>query len=550
MCGFVAIIASEKSDNLDAELRASLQRIDHRGRMAGVTTWINSGNKGVAGLGCNRLPIVDQDGGGQPMSTQDKTVTVVFNGEIYNHNDLRRELEEAGCSFLSKSDTEVLLHGYQKWGGRTLRERIKGMYAFVIYDNTEGAFFAARDRFGIKPLYYIQSSDTWRLASELKAVAQPANPTVCDAIREVPPGGWIENKIVFKSDGTHLGKEIEWYQPRFGVLGDSDIDEEEAVAKFRALLGASVKRMTETQHKVGVLLSGGIDSAAILFEAAACVDRGRLVAFCVGAAKSKDIKRKDSHDPSFARKCAKRLNVDFEFIELKPHEMTKFVKPTVQIIESFEPNHIRAGTAHVKLAEGVRKHGVSVVLCGEGADELLGGYQEYVQAREKPEQLNQLFRTFSEQLYRTQLQRVDRVMMAHGIEARVPFLDEDLVDFIWSLPSHFKIREETSGKVRTKWILREAYRVEKQILFDVADSRIVPMGEGAGVGDNSSKGSIFTTHAEGFVHNDTLERYRKDFSSYEINTKEEALYFGYFLANFGPLKIATLRPTTNVLETQ
>ena len=76
------------------------------------------------------------------------------------------------------------------------------------------------------------------------------------------------------------------------------------------------------------------------------------------------------------------------------------------------------------------------------------------------------------------------------------------------------------------------------------------MGEGAGVGDNSSKGSIFTTHAEGFVHNDTLERYRKDFSSYEINTKEEALYFGYFLANFGPLKIATLRPTTNVLETQ
>ena len=507
MCGFVAIIASEKSDNLDAELRASLQRIDHRGRMAGVTTWINSGNKGVAGLGCNRLPIVDQDGGGQPMSTQDKTVTVVFNGEIYNHNDLRRELEEAGCSFLSKSDTEVLLH-------------------------------------------YIQSSDTWRLASELKAVAQPANPTVCDAIREVPPGGWIENKIVFKSDGTHLGKEIEWYQPRFGVLGDSDIDEEEAVAKFRALLGASVKRMTETQHKVGVLLSGGIDSAAILFEAAACVDRGRLVAFCVGAAKSKDIKRKDSHDPSFARKCAKRLNVDFEFIELKPHEMTKFVKPTVQIIESFEPNHIRAGTAHVKLAEGVRKHGVSVVLCGEGADELLGGYQEYVQAREKPEQLNQLFRTFSEQLYRTQLQRVDRVMMAHGIEARVPFLDEDLVDFIWSLPSHFKIREETSGKVRTKWILREAYRVEKQILFDVADRRKVPMGEGAGVGDNSSKGSIFTTHAEGFVHNDTLERYRKDFSSYEINTKEEALYFGYFLANFGPLKIATLRPTTNVLETQ
>jgi asparagine synthase (glutamine-hydrolysing) len=545
MCGIVAIIASNHTRELERELDSSLNAIRHRGSEPPRTTWIESAHRRVAGLGCARLPFVGSASGAQPLCVDN--LSIIFNGEIYNHNELRTTLQSMQVVFSTQSDTEVVLQGYKVWGTDILN-RLEGMYAFVIFERITGHFFAARDRFGIKPLYYFQSHETWRLASELKAIAVPEDYARSKDIREVPPGGMILNNMVYGYDGQRVDSTADWAKPWLGTLEPGNrtaVPVPLMAGRLRELLNSSVRKMLDPTLQIGVLLSGGIDSSAILREAIEIVDRKQLVAFCVGA---KRTRRPDGHDPTYARQCAKQCGVEYRFIEIQPDKMPENIEQAVYIMESFEPNHIRAGTAHIELAKGVKRHGISLVLCGEGADELLGGYQEYAEAETNQEKLGFLFHTFVSQLYRTQLQRVDRVMMHFGIEARVPFLDTELAKFIWRLPLSMKVRSLKCGTVTTKYLLRESYREDSLIGGEIPFRRKVPMGEGAGVGDNTQS-SLFSIHANSVVGDEDLDHYKATYPQFHIQSKEEALYLRIFLSHFGPLEIATRRPTTNVLET-
>jgi asparagine synthase (glutamine-hydrolysing) len=522
MCGIAAII-SHSSLELD-RLDELLLPLAHRGSQPPV-----SRRYAQAALGCARLDIVDPAGGVQPMEADD--LTIVFNGQIYNHNALREALRGEGVVFQTQSDTEVLLRGFARWG-EALLDRVEGMYAFVIVNRVDGSFFAARDPFGIKPLYVARTNTAWCFCSEIHPLLALSDP------KPLPPGGHIR-------DGELSGRaRYEEILPRSVAEMPFDV----AVTALRDQFAASVEsHMGEDDLPIAIFCSGGIDSSAILYEAVqACLRRGwspqrKLVVYSVGT--------DDSEDPRVARQLAARLDVPFVFEEIRVEVMVRQIPTAVRVMESFEPNHIRAGTTSIALARRVARDGFKVALLGEGADELLGGYQEFPHAARDGvyADVEALIKTFSRQLHRTQLRRVDRTSMASTLEARVPFLDRGLTRLVNLMPTEHKVFRREDGVVIGKHVLREAYR--GRLPDEIVDRRKVPMGEGAGVGDNRPAGP-FHGHAEAMVSDETLASLRASHPEFGLRNKEEALYFSLFKRDFGPLPMATDRPMTNALKTR
>jgi asparagine synthase (glutamine-hydrolysing) len=486
-------------------------------------------------LGCVRLAIVDRGNGHQPLFDPTKRVTVVYNGEIYNHKELRVELQKAGSVFRTACDTEILVEGYLHWGPDLLK-RLRGMYAFLLYDAGNHEFLAARDRLGIKPLYFDHDGENWTFASEIKALLSPDRSNA----HRIPPGSIVVRKGV--QQGLALPARI-----------DVPSDFKKGCGTLREMLADSVGSMLDTDLPVAILVSGGIDSSVLLFEAVRHFqthgrDLGKLKPYCVGVNVIPG--GEDWPDLQFAKMASDWLKVDLSVEFIQVEEMVNSVREVISILESFEPNHIRAGTAHYALARRLRRDGIKVLLCGEGADELLGGYQEFpscVQRYGYSDQLQRLFLQFVGELHKTQLQRVDRISMACGIEARVPYLDDPVADFLWSVPEKWKVHKADGIRCIGKHILREAYR--GLLPDDIVERRKVPMGEGAGVGDNGPKGPFFTK-AEEIIANDSLTYFQEKYPKFDLKNKEEAWYFRTFLDKFGELALATERPHTNVMATQ
>lgn len=523
MCGISALISTNGEKIGEDKLYLMLDLMKQRGDQPPKMKVL-----GRAGLGCVRLAIVGRESGDQPFSDLQEEITVVFNGEIYNHVELRRELERDGVKFRSDCDTEVLVHGYRRWGEQ-MPSRLEGMYGFVIFDRRRGEFFVARDPLGIKPLYFCRVGHQWAFSSQI----YPLTKVSCKTIQEVPPGGSIKN-------GLLSGRE------RYPSVSPSPIDIETAKARLRELIKASVRKHLATDLEVAVMVSGGIDSSILLYESAQALP-GRVKAYCVGT--------EDAADMQYARLLlddlrAKQLNVEFRPVYIKRGEVVDSIKDAIFIIESFEPNHIRAGTTNLALARQIRKDRIKIALCGEGADELLGGYEEFPQAvrdGEPLEKIQALFARFTSELHKTQLQRVDRTAMYYGIEARVPYLEDHLLRFLLSLPLDLKLHQE-GNRVISKYLLREAYR---GLLPDaIVDRRKVPMGEGAGVGDNRPEG-IFFDYASGLVDEEELSEMQKKFPQLQIQSREEAYYFSIYKSRFlKALELASQRPMTNCLQTR
>jgi asparagine synthase (glutamine-hydrolysing) len=524
VCGITGIISPSATECL-SKIDVLTRSLAHRGDQPPATRTYAG-----AALGCARLAIVDRAYGSQPMETG--SLSVVFNGEIYNHADLRSKLQAEGACFENGSDTEVLLHGYALWG-ETLLDRIEGMYAFVLVDRSNGTFLAARDPFGIKPLYYSHSQNSWFFSSEI----HPLVAVNCEGIRPVPPGGFILN-------GEISGR------TRYEVISplpQRDLPLPDAIRNFKTKLGDSVLRhMPPDDLPVAIFLSGGIDSSAILFEAVQACNRNgwnpkeKLRAYSVGT--------RFSEDPDIASRLAAELGVPFSFEEIAVEDMIAAIPLTIRTIESFEPNHIRAGTTSLALARRVARDGFKVALLGEGADELLGGYEEFPAAfsAERNDDVEMLLRVFSGQLHRTQLRRVDRTAMAHGLEARVPFLDRRFVRYVLKVPTEYKVHKRGDGRVVGKHVLREAYR---HLLPDyIVDRRKVPMGEGAGIGDNRPLGAFYE-YCGGIVSDEEFKRAAAKHPEFKLRNKEEAHYFSLFRQSFGALTLAADRPRTNALQT-
>ena len=380
MCGIAGYLSAREPIDA-ATLCAMRDSMLHRGP-DGEGIWISK--KADVGLAHRRLAIVDlTEGGHQPMASQDGRLIIAFNGEIYNHHELRDELRGLGWSFQSSSDTEVLLAAWQQWGEAAL-DRFAGMFAFTSWDREERTLTAARDRAGEKPFFYRHANRGLAFASELKALfAHPAMPRTADVVAfdhflaygyvprehclvkgyaKLPAG----NKLRYHLDTDRLEVEPYWTLPRYE--GGKPRSFEELVEEFEPLFETSMRRQLLADVPVGILLSGGLDSSLVA-EAATRVS-GKVTTFTIGFPGAMD-------ESPIAKRLAHELGTDHIELMAEPDTVDLLPKLAVQFDEPIADSSMIPTYLVSKL---VRQR-ATVALGGDGGDELFGGYLQHNRVR-------------------------------------------------------------------------------------------------------------------------------------------------------------------------
>lgn len=377
MCGIVGIVNLSLRETVDdTRLKRMRDLLVHRGP-DGEGLWVD----GPVGLGHRRLAIVDVAGGHQPMANEDRSVWIVFNGEIYNHPALRPELEARGHRYRTRSDTETILHLYEEEGERCV-ERLQGMFAFAIWDRRRGRLLLARDRLGIKPLYYVCRDDELLFASEIKAILAggPLKAELNTAILpEFLATRFVSGEETFFRGVRKLlpGRTLSWSatqgfrQRRYWRLprglDASRLNRPERAGALRARLEAAVRSHLMSDVPLGLFLSGGLDSSALAAFMAPMV-KEPIRTFAVGF-----------HDPeadelAFARLAARAVGAEHREVVVTPGE---FLQALPRLIwHEDEPIAFPSSVPLYFVSRLAQEH-VKVVLTGEGADELFLGYNRY-----------------------------------------------------------------------------------------------------------------------------------------------------------------------------
>ncbi len=341
------------------------------------------GDQGRLGLGFRRLAIIDIANGHQPMSNADESLWIVFNGEIYNHNELRETLKQRGCRFKTRTDTEVLIYAYQEYG-KDCVHKLRGMFAFAIWDVKKQHLFAARDRLGIKPFYYYHDNERFSFASELKSlrISLPQPPELnlqslerFFTYRYVPGPETMWQNVYKLQPGHRMQKtphsfRIERYwQADFST--DTTISLEEAKAKTQELLMQSIKIRLQADVPVGVLLSGGLDSSTILALSQAQTDTLKA-AFTIG------FKEANEYDETpYAQEIAQYFGIEHHVLKIDAHDLIHQIEEYIHIQD--EPLADPTGIPLYLICQKA-KESVTVLLSGEGADEIFSGYDRYKMA--------------------------------------------------------------------------------------------------------------------------------------------------------------------------
>ena len=485
MCGIACIYGKNPSEET---LLGILDTFKHRGDRNREYTILES-----CALGTNRLAITDRERATQPISSEDGTVFVIFNGEIYNHKELRSEL--ANHTFKTNSDTEVLVHGYEEWGSN-ICNKLDGKFAFVIYDKKTNSLFAASDPFGIKPFYYTHVKDSLVFSSEVKGLV----PLDCEEVYQLNPGHYFQN-----------GKQEQYFKLAEGFY---DQNLESIKNKIRSLFEDAVKKRVQTDLPIAVFLSGGIDSSLVLKYAKQY--HPHVTAFCVGEETASDLK--------FAKIAANYVGVPLKVFNPRdinvPDELERFIYTG----ETFEPNIINNIGYSYYVAKMAHDQGIKIALVGEGSDEIFAGYSEFASMKDQ-DVLQKTMLRYITFLHRTQLQRVDRGSMAHQVEARVPFLDRKLVEYVMTIDPTLKVCNNI-----TKWILREAFRgvLPKEII----DREKVPFPVGVGAPRKEFEKDIYRATAEKNLSDQDLVTLQSAHPEYKLEAKDEAYYFSIYKKYF------------------
>ncbi|HEX4480926.1 MAG TPA: asparagine synthase (glutamine-hydrolyzing) [Rudaea sp.] len=378
MCGIAGFFGAGDADTL----QRMASRIAHRGPDE-ASTMIEANSR--AHLAFRRLAILDIAGGKQPMTTADGALTVIFNGQIYNHRQLRAELIGLGARFTTDhSDTEVLLHGWREWG-KDLPNRLNGMWAFALYDRTQRQVFFSRDRFGKKPLFYFAGRDVFAFASELTALRE--HPAVSGTLSEralrkyfaygyVPaPLTFLENVYKLPAghsltlDATTLDHRIDRYWEYRAELAHVDASRENAlVEEFGALLDAAVARRLVADVPVGCFLSGGIDSSIVTALAMRHAGQSRIKAFSIG------FEEASFDETRYARRVAQHVGADHQVETLSVQRALDILPDIAARLD--EPIADASILPTYLLCQHARRQ-VTVALGGDGADELLAGYDPF-----------------------------------------------------------------------------------------------------------------------------------------------------------------------------
>ncbi len=446
MCGIVSIFdIQEQTPELRQKALRMSQKIRHRG-----PDWSGIYCGGSAILAHERLSIVDPESGGQPLFSPDKKQVLAVNGEIYNHQDIRADF--AGrYTFQTGSDCEVILALYREWrdaadkavGVETIMERLNGIYAFALYDAERDEYLIARDPIGVIPLYIGYDDDgKVYVASELKALEGQ-----CDRYEPFLPGHYYHSRT---------GKMVRYYR-RDWMEYDNVKDNAASVEAIHNALEASVRRQLMSDVPYGVLLSGGLDSSVISaiaekFAANRVEDEGqtrawwpRLHSFAVGLKGAPDLAK--------ARMVAEHIGTVHHEINYTIQEGLDAIRDVIYFIETYDVTTVRASTPMYLLARVIKSMGIKMVLSGEGADEIFGGYLYFHKAPDARAFHDETVRKLSK-LYLYDCLRANKSLSAWGVEGRVPFLDTEFLDVAMRTNPEAKM---CPGQTMEKKIVREAF---------------------------------------------------------------------------------------------
>ena len=438
MCGIVcAFNLKGNNDEIRSNVLKMSQKVRHRG-----PDWSGIYSSKNAILAHERLAIVDPTSGKQPILSEDGLKVIAVNGEIYNHKNLKKTLTSS-YNFRTESDCEVILALYENKGVDFLND-LNGIFAFALYDSSKDRYLIARDHMGIIPLYMGWDDDNiFYVSSELKSLEG-----VCSKIELFPPGHYL------LSDSSEL---IKWYKPKW-ISHNSVKNSETSIKAIHDSLSAAVKRQLMSDVPYGVLLSGGLDSSITSALAKKFASKRvesddkqdawypQLHSFSVGL--------KDAPDLKAAKIVADHIGTIHHEINFTIQEGIDAIRDVIYHLETYDITTIRASTPMYLMARAIKSLGIKMVLSGEGADELFGGYLYFHKAPNAKEFHEETVRKL-DKLHQYDCLRANKSLAAWGIEGRVPFLDKEFIDVAMNINPEDKMIK--NGRIE-KWVLREAFK--------------------------------------------------------------------------------------------
>ncbi len=506
MCGFTgAFELKQSSADLRPQVLKMVKQIRHRG-----PDWsgIYCGEKAI--LAHERLSIVDPMSGSQPLFSPDGTCVLAVNGEIYNHEVIRERYKDS-YDFQTKSDCEVILALYKDKGIDFL-EDLNGIFAFALYDIEKDIYLIARDHIGVIPLYMgWDKKGQFFVASEMKSL-EPW----CERVEVFLPGHLLDSRE---------GKLRRWYE-RDWQSYDAVKDETSSIEKLQVALENAVKRQLMSDVPYGVLLSGGLDSSIISAVAKKYASRRiesgsvqeawwpQLHSFAVGLVGSPDL--------AAARKVADHIGTVHHEINFTIEQGMDAISDVIYHLETYDVTTIRASTPMYILARAIKSMGVKMVLSGEGADEIFGGYL-YFHKAPTPKDLHEETVRKLDKLHLYDCLRANKSLAAWGVEGRVPFLDKEFMDVAMRLNPADKMCKD--GRIE-KWILRKAF--EGYLPAEVAWRQKEQFSDGVGYGWIDH----LKAHAAASVTDEQMEKAAERFPINPPLNKEEYVYRCIFAEHF------------------
>ena len=437
MCGIVcAFNLKDTSDSIRPNILKMVKKVRHRG-----PDWSGIYSSKNAVMAHERLAVVDPTSGKQPILSDDNTKAIAVNGEIYNHLELRDNFAK-DYKFRTDSDCEIILALYKK-NKYDFLNQLNGIFAFALYDSDNDTYFIARDHMGIIPLYIgWDEKGTLYVASELKSLEG-----VCSKIELFPPGHYLESN---KEDY------VKWYNPEW-VKFNNVSDAKTSISELHDSLSSAVKRQLMSDVPYGVLLSGGLDSSITSALAkrfsSKRIESGdtqdawwpQLHSFSVGLEGSPDLKA--------AKVVSDHIGTIHHEIIFTIQEGIDALRDVIYHLETYDITTVRASTPMYLMARAIKSLGIKMVLSGEGADELFGGYLYFHKAPSAEEFHNETVRKLNK-LHQYDCLRANKALAAWGIEGRVPFLDKEFIEVAMNINPKDKMINKDRIE---KWVIRKAF---------------------------------------------------------------------------------------------
>ena len=507
MCGIVCAFDLKRSaEALRPQLLEMSKKIRHRG-----PDWSGVYHSKNAVMTHERLAIVDPTSGKQPLFSKDKKLVLAANGEIYNHKELRQQLK-GEFEFQTNSDCEIIMALYQEKGVDFIDD-LNGIFAFALYDEDTQQYLIARDHMGIIPLYMGWDKDgTFYVGSELKALEG-----FCTKISLFPPGHYLDSTT---------SKPVQWYQ-RDWMQYDNVKNNSTSINKLHDALADAVQRQLMSDVPYAVLLSGGLDSsitsALAKKYAAHRIETNNKEAAWWPQLHSFSVGLEGAPDLAAAEKVAQKIGTIHHPVIFTIQEGLDAIKDVIYHLETYDITTIRAATPMYLMARAIKAMGIKMVLSGEGADEIFGGYLYFHKAPNAQEFHEETVRKLSK-LHMYDCLRANKALAAWGIEGRVPFLDKEFIDTAMRInPKDKMISEEKNIE---KWVLRKAF--ENYLPNAVAWRQKEQFSDGVGYSwINSLKEIVDKT-----ITDEQMENAHFRFPIQSPKTKEEFYYRDIFETHF------------------